>query len=76
MKKGDEIIWDSNFGYDIGIFRDDAPSYNNCIMEFRSGARVGELGSVSKSQIHPYSKELVEKSTLRYGYEKSFSETF
>ncbi len=72
----ERIIWDSHFGYEIGFFIGEGNSYNTWLVELRSGRIVGEEVSHSKDEIHPYSEELLEKLTKKYGYEKRFSETF
>jgi len=76
MKKGDRIIWDSGFGYDIAIFVSSGGIFKTSKVEFCSGIQCGKVGCIAKKELHLYSIELVAKLTDKYGYEKSFSETF
>jgi hypothetical protein len=75
FKKNDKIIWDSHFGYEIGYFIGEGVMYNTFEVDLITGVVHGSV-SHSKSEIHPYSEELVEKLTNKYGYEKTFSKTF
>ena len=78
MKKGDRIIFDSGSGYEIGYF-EEIPNILNTsevVIEFRSGTVHGRKGIVWKTEVKPYSKELVKELTAKYGYEKAFSEVF
>lgn len=76
MKKGDKVIWDSHFGYDIGYFLGKGAAYEHWAIKFASGICCGEQGLVAKTELHPYSKELIAELTEKYGYEKDWSDTF
>jgi hypothetical protein len=77
MKKGDRIIWDSGFGYEIGYFIEDAEKqmYNSYKIELITGI-VQEETLISKDEIIPYTKENQNRMKVRYKYDKSFSEAF
>ena len=72
--KDEIVVWDSNFGYDIGKFIGDAPSDDNYSIELLTSSSLGidDVGSFSKSQIRKYSEDLIEELTKKYGYEKRF----
>ena len=74
MKKGDRVIWDSGFGYEIGYCKE--IDNEDFFIEYASGSAVGRIGRVLTSEIFPYSDKLVKKLTKKYGYEKRFSEVF
>jgi len=77
MKKGDKIIWDSGFGYEIGYFIEDSENkmYNSFKVELITGV-VQEETLISKDEIIPYTKESQEQMSNKYGYSKAFSEIF
>ena len=77
MKKGDRIIWDSGFGYEIGYFIEDAEKqmYNSYKIELITGI-VQEETLRSKDEIIPYSKENQSQMKAKYKYDKAFSEVF
>lgn len=75
MKTNDRIIWDSGFGYEIGYFKGDGIFDHTVKVDMVTGICTGHV-SHSKHEIKPYSEELVQQLTERYGYEKSFSEDF
>lgn len=72
MKEGDRIIWDSSFGYDIGVFVSDAISYGNVTIETYSGITAGSEISVRKSCVYDYSDELRDKMAQKYGHKYEF----
>lgn len=74
FKKGDRVIWDSGFGYEIGYYM--AIYRDMYIIEYASGNAYHKNGALPKSEIYPYSNELVKRLTKKYGYEKKFSEVF
>jgi hypothetical protein len=71
----ERVIYDSEFGYEIGYFKGPGILYHTYLIDLRSGI-IQEPISYSISSIHKYSCELIKELTLRYGYEKSFSGTF
>lgn len=66
-----KVIWDSNSGYDVGLFLGEGTSYNTYLIDMKSG-RVQGHNSLSKHEIFPYSKELLRKMEFTYGYKKDF----
>lgn len=71
-----EVIWDSGFGYDIGLWLgEDKNQYYHDIIDLRTGI-IYEPTSLLKSEIKPYSEELIKELTEKYGYEKKFSTIF
>lgn len=75
FKKNDRIIWDSSWGYEIGYFEETGATVGTLKVDMITGIVQG-LVSHPISEIKPYSKELVSELTKKYGYEKSFAETF
>ena len=73
--KGDRVIWDSHFGYEIGYFIGEGNQYNTWLIDIITGICVGECCH-SKIEVHKYSDELIDKLTKKYGYEKRFSDVF
>lgn len=73
--KGDRVIWDSGFGYEIGYFIGEGNQYETWLIELSTGL-VSEPCSYRKSEVFKYSSELVNRLTNEYGYEKRFSELF
>lgn len=73
--KNERIVWDSGFGYEIGVFKGDGLLYGTYSIDISTGINIG-LVSHSISKIHKYSNELIDELTKKYGYEKRFSETF
>ena len=76
MKKGDRIIWDSGFGYEIGIYESDkGVMYNTCLVQLMSGdVKHNTPVSVPINDVHAYSKTRVALLTIKYGYIKSFKD--
>lgn len=66
---GDKIIWDSNFGYEIGIFLGWGNQYNTYLVNLTTGIILGEV-SHSIDEIKLYSDELKDKLNKKYGYGK------
>ena len=79
FNNGDKIIWDSGFGYDIGIFRGvgvvESPFLTQWEVEICSGQSPGIL-SLPEMDIHPYTNTLLDEMKNKYGYDKQFSTIF
>ena len=73
--KGDKVIWDSHFGYEIGYFIGEGNQDNTWFIDIRTGICTGECW-LSKNEIYKYSDELIQKLTEKYKYEKRFSDVF
>lgn len=71
----EKVVWDSHFGYEIGYFLGEGNQYHTYLIDVRTGL-IHEPCSHSKSEIHKYTNELIDKLTAKYGYEKRFSEVF
>jgi hypothetical protein len=71
----EKVIWDSHFGYEIGYFLDEGQVEETYLIDVRTGV-VHEPTCYSKSEVHKYTDELIDKLTKKYGYEKRFSDTF
>jgi hypothetical protein len=71
----EKVVWDSRFGYEIGYFLGEGNQYHTYLIDVRTGL-VHEPCSYSKSEIHKYTNELIDKLTAKYGYEKRFSDIF
>ena len=74
MKKGDKIIWDSHFGYEIGYFIEESND-NMCKVNIGTGIATGECLH-SKNEIHPYNLDKLSEMQNKYNYTKEFSEYF
>ena len=73
--KGDKVVWDSHFGYEICYFLGEGVMMNTYLVDVCTGKKTGEC-SYSKDEIHPYTNELIDFLNIKYGYEKRFSNTF
>lgn len=72
----ERVIWDSGSGYEIGLYLEaDNSQYYHDVIDIHSG-RICEPTSIMRDEIFPYSSELIEKLTKKYGYEKKFSTIF
>ena len=72
LKKGDKIIWDSHFGYEIGYFIDVNP---NMYYSYRVNMVTGIVQSkcsYTKSEIKLHTPESIKEMELKYGYLKEF----
>lgn len=69
--KGDKVVWDSHFGYEIGYFLGEGVMMNTYLVDVCTGKITGEC-SYSKDEIHPYTNELIDFLNIKYGYEKRF----
>ena len=69
MIKGDKIIWNSGFGYEIGYFieKSDFNMYNTYKVNMISGKITGECMH-SKNEIFLYSDELLKQMKKIYKY--------
>ena len=70
----EKIIWDSGFGYDIGLFMGDSDeiSYYTYEIKLITGAFKNRSICVSKSEIYPYTESLFVKMVDKYGAEEHF----
>jgi hypothetical protein len=75
FKKGDEVIWDSGHGYDIGTFVGEGVMYYTYAVNMHTGVVTGEC-SYPVNEIRPYSTQLIADLKKKYGYEKTFSTEF
>lgn len=69
----DEVIWDSGSGYDIGTFIRSGPTYYHYTIRMRSGVKNNDDLSVLETEVKPYSKELIQELSKKYGYLKDFN---
>ena len=75
MKKGDKIIWDSHFGYEIGYFIEESNEnmYNTYKVDMITGIVTGEFYH-SKNEIYLYSSAKQVEMQEKYGYVNEFNE--
>ena len=75
MKKGDKIIWDSGFGYEIGYFIKDSSynTYHSYQVNLITGIIEGKC-MFSQSEIHLYTEEKQLEMKNKYRYDKKFNE--
>lgn len=66
MKKGDKIIWDSGFGYELGTFvKERGVMHHTSLVNLTTGIVQGEV-SHSISEILPYSREKQHELNVKY----------
>lgn len=77
FKKGDKIIWDSGFGYEIGYFIEESNEfmYHSFRIDLCTGVVQGQCLRY-QGQIKPYNEQTISEMVSKYGYEKKFSKTF
>lgn len=71
MKKGQRIIFDNGFGYELGYFIGDQNIENDYTINLITGETTGEI-SISKDMVKDYSKELILMLSQKYGYTLTF----
>ena len=72
FKKGDKIIWDSRFGYDLGYFIGDTNHMDGAIgIDLVTGSVGGKLFAYP-SEVISYNEETIKEIIKKYGYEKQF----
>lgn len=73
FKKGDKIIWDSRFGYDLGYFIGDTNEnmYNTFGVDLVTGIVGGKL-FVYESEVLPYNEDTIKEMSKKYGHTKQF----
>lgn len=76
FKQGDLIIWDSGFGYELGRFIGVGQVFEHYYQVNLTTSRFGGIASFPESEIHPYTEELLNLLSKKYGYKKSYSLTF
>lgn len=74
FKAGDPVIWDSNFGYDVGYFVSESNMYYHYRVTLVSGVSPGNDVTVNVNQVHPYSEEMIKTLTQKYGYRKQLAD--
>lgn len=68
FKKGDRIIWDSNFGYEIGFFeKEEGVTYGACQIFLVTGRGQGEF-LADKHKVFPYTPEKAKELFDKYTY--------
>lgn len=77
LKRGDKIIWDSGFGYEVGTYVNSrGVMYGTCLVDLVTGIIHGEVSHPHKNIFH-YSDELAEKLSKKYKCAlKTFSNEF
>lgn len=76
MTKGDKIIWDSGFGYEIGYYIEESKyQYYQHEVDLVTGNVQGIVAHPMR-ELRVYTPESIQELTAKYGYEKSFSEVF
>lgn len=74
MKKGDKIIWDSGFGYELGYFIEESDHiiYNTYKVKLDTGITNGKEQLREKQSIILYNIDNYNKMVNKYKYEKHF----
>ena len=69
MEKGDFVIWDSGWGYDVGYFvQDKGVMYHTNLLYMVTGVSEGNL-SVAPHEIKPFDCQTINTLNRKYGYE-------
>lgn len=68
MKKGNKVIWDSGFGFEIGYFIEKNKTI--CDILLASGRYSGMVLVFPDFELSDYSDELCKQLTTKYGFEK------
>lgn len=81
MKKGDKIIWDSGFGYDLCIFIEEKAESVFFIdrpiqLKYTTGICKGSEGLLPKREIIPYNEENIKLMNEKYGYVLKYHKRF
>lgn len=73
FNKGDKIIWDSFFGYELGYFicESDKTMYNSYKLDLKTGIVQGEALR-SKQEVKPFNEETIKEMVKKYRIEKTF----
>lgn len=75
FERGEAVIWDSGFGYEIGYFECDGNTMGTYLIDIRTGRQPG-LCSHPCSEVYKYTDVWIDELTQKYGYEKRFSPVF
>ncbi len=78
MKKGDRIIWNSGFGYEIGYFVEFLENKTldyDCKVELITGVVQG-VTMKNFNEIEQYTDKRQSHLKSKYGYDKAFSKCF
>jgi len=74
MIKGDKIIWDSGFGWEVGFYIRDSDDtiYNTHEVLLVTGVVNGSIMH-PRDEIKPYTKELAKEMKKKYKYNRTFN---
>ncbi len=73
FNKGDKIIWDSHFGYELGYFVGTGSGYYTFEVDLVTGCSQG-LVSFTETEIHQFTDENHAKMIKKYKQTKNFHE--
>ena len=67
MEKGDKVIWDSGFGYEIGFFIEESDNYmyNSYRINLTTGVVTGSTLR-DKDRIIPHTEENIKQMEFKY----------
>lgn len=74
MKKGEYIIWDSNFGYEVGFFeKEEGVVYDTHQVRLITGvAECLRPFPASCDKVKPFTKETIEELNKKYTYPATY----
>jgi hypothetical protein len=73
LAKGQRVVWDSGFGYDLCLFVEESTTqYHSYKVDMVTGNLKGQNNTFSKDRVKPYTKELIQKLSQKYGYTLTF----
>lgn len=67
METGDKILWDSNWGFEVGTYVTDKTMYGNYSIKLLTGRVQGETICVSRASVEPYTEARHEELNIKYG---------
>lgn len=71
MKKGNKVIWDSNFGYELGYYLGEGNQINTFLIDIKTGLIKAPV-SYPIHQVKIYTKKLHNELKEKYNSNKNF----
>ncbi len=72
MVKGDKIIWDSGFGYDIGYYLKDIEQMSCSGQSYMVSGPIGGKFTDYSGRFLPFTKEKVDELNKKYEYPETW----
>lgn len=70
FNSGQELIWDSGYGFDVVVYKNESNLFNNSMIncKMKTGIKKGNVIPVSKKQVNVFSLE--KWAEMRRKYDK------